>query len=262
MNNLDINNAFVGTEGVKRILLGTDIVWDFSRIPMRFRIISGGTINWTHNRTLLDDVGDLTIRYRINDGSWNSLTSSTAGVSFNVNDGDQVEFVGDNARYGSLPLSYNTFSGSTATFEAFGNTMSLISSTGYTEVQNITEQYAFNRLFAGCTGLVNAENLVLPTTNLPYHIYTSLFENCTALQKSPVLPAPTLSNSCYDEMFKGCSSLSQITCLATDISAANCLYNWVSGVAASGTFYKAPSMSSWGTGNSGVPTNWTIIDNN
>ena len=260
--NKNMQKAYVGNTQVKKIYLGADVVWDYSLMPMRFRIIQGGTIKWTHNQTVLDDVGNLTISYRINGGSLTNLTSSTAGVSFSVNSGDIVEFTGDNARYGSLPLSYNTFSGSTAVFEAYGNTMSLVSSTGYTEVANLTQQYAFNRLFAGCTGLTNAEHLVLPTTTLPYHVYTSLFENCTSLVKSPVLPAATLTNSCYDEMFKGCTSLAQITCLATNISATNCLYNWVSGVSATGTFVKAADMSSWGSGNSGVPNGWTITDKN
>lgn len=262
MTNLDINGGYIGDVQVEKICLGDAVIWDYSKIPMRFLIKSAGTIRWSHNRTVLDDVGNLTISYKVNDGAWTSITASTGGTAFTVSAGDVVEFRGDNPRYGSLPLSYNTFSGSTAGFEAFGNTMSLVSSTGWTGLTNLTEQYAFNRLFAGCTGLTNAEHLVLPTTTLPYHVYTSLFESCTALQKSPVLPAPSLSNSCYDEMFKGCSSLSQITCLATDISAANCTYNWVSGVAAAGTFIKAAGMSSWGSGNSGIPSNWAITDNN
>lgn len=259
MHNFNIDGAYAGGK-VERIYLGGEVLWDYSKIPMRFLITQGGTIRWTHNRTLTGDIGNLTINYKVNDGSWTSITSSTGGVAFNVSSGDLVEFKGDNPRYGSLPLSYNTFSGSTAGFVAFGNTMSLINSTGYTEVENITQQYAFNRLFAGCTGLTDASNLVLPTTTLPLHVYTSLFENCTSLVKSPVLPAPTLSNSCYDEMFKGCSSLSQITCLATDISASNCLYNWTSGVASTGTFIKASGMTGWGRGNSGIPNNWTIED--
>lgn len=228
--------------------------------PLTFKIISGGTINWYHRRTLIDDVGDKTIEYRINDGNWTSITSSSAGSSFNVSTGDIVEFRGDNTQYGSLPLSYNTFSGTTATFEVYGNTMSLINSTGYTGVTDLTEQYAFNRLFAGCTGLTTAEYLVLPTTTLPMHVYSSMFEGCTSMTAGPELPAATLTNSCYNEMFSGCNSLSKIRCLATDISAYNCTYNWVSNVASSGTFIKASSMTGWGSGNSGIPSGWSTED--
>jgi hypothetical protein len=59
-------------------------------------------------------------------------------------------------------------------------------------------------------------------------------------------------------MFNGCKSLRSIKCLATDISASNCTNNWVFDVAASGTFTKAASMSSWTTGTAGIPYNWTV----
>jgi hypothetical protein len=61
-------------------------------------------------------------------------------------------------------------------------------------------------------------------------------------------------------MFYGCSHLNKITCLATDISVSNCIYNWVNGVAASGTFIKNHNMSSWPTGVNGIPSSWTVQD--
>ena len=85
-----------------------------------------------------------------------------------------------------------------------------------------------------------------------------MFGGCTSLVKAPTLPATTLADSCYGDMFYGCTKLSYIKCLATDISATNCTSDWVSGVASSGTFVKATSMTSWGTGTSGIPSGWTI----
>lgn len=61
-------------------------------------------------------------------------------------------------------------------------------------------------------------------------------------------------------MFSGCTSLNYIKCLATDIGASNCTLSWVSGVPASGTFVKNASMSSWTTGDSGIPIGWTVVD--
>lgn len=225
-------------------------------LPLTFQVLTGGTIVWYHNRTLLSDVGNLTIQYKVNDGSWTSLTSNTAGTSsISVQNGDVVQFKGDNATYSTLPTSYNTFSGSTAVFEPYGNVMSLVNSTGFSGMSVVSNEYQFNRLFAA-TNIVTAENLVLPATTVAQHAYTSMFEGCTMMVKSPELPAPTLTVNAYDEMFKGCSSLSHIRCYATSISALNCTYNWVQGVASAGTFVKHTNMTAWTVGDNGIPTNW------
>ena len=88
-----------------------------------------------------------------------------------------------------------------------------------------------------------------------------MFNGCTGLVEAPVLPATTLANHCYNTMFNGCTSLGYIKCLATDISAYNCTYNWVSGVSGSGTFIKDPNMNSWTRGSKGIPSGWTVQDN-
>ena len=59
-------------------------------------------------------------------------------------------------------------------------------------------------------------------------------------------------------MFYGCGKLNKITMLATDISAYDCLYNWVNDVASSGTFIKHPQMTSLPNGRSGIPNGWTV----
>ena len=62
-------------------------------------------------------------------------------------------------------------------------------------------------------------------------------------------------------MFYGCTSLDEITCLATDISAKDCVDSWTLSVAPSGTFYKAPEMEGWSLdSDSGVPVGWTVAD--
>jgi hypothetical protein len=48
--------------------------------------------------------------------------------------------------------------------------------------------------------------------------------------------------------------------LATDISASNCLYSWVNGVASSGTFVKNSAMTSLSSGTSGIPEGWVVED--
>ena len=119
-------------------------------------------------------------------------------------------------------------------------------------------EWCYRCMFDGCTSLTTAPKL--PATILTNNCYNGMFYNCTSLTTAPELPATSLATGCYYEMFTGCTSLNYIECLATDISASNCTSIWVRNVASTGTFVKAPSMTSWKTGVSGIPTGWTVQD--
>jgi hypothetical protein len=60
-------------------------------------------------------------------------------------------------------------------------------------------------------------------------------------------------------MFKGCTKLNAVTCLATDISAEYATFNWLKGVAATGTLTIVKGMEDKWTPNSdeGIPSGWT-----
>jgi hypothetical protein len=114
----------------------------------------------------------------------------------------------------------------------------------------------YHNMFKGCKFLINAPDL--PATTLAEGCYREMFAYCTQLSLAPDLPATTLAKDCYNEMFSNCSSLNSVTCLATDISAEDCTTSWLDGVAASGTFIKAPSMTSWTLDSEdGIPSGWT-----
>ena len=148
----------------------------------------------------------------------------------------------------------------------------------------MVERDCYNSMFYGCTSLTTAPALPatklvsncymgmfnrctslaiapeLPATTLANYCYSSMFNGCTSLTTAPVLPAPTLADSCYSSMFNGCTNLNYIKCLATNKSASNCTGNWVSNVAASGTFVKNSSMTGWTTDANGIPSGWTVQD--
>lgn len=119
-------------------------------------------------------------------------------------------------------------------------------------------------MFYGCSSLVSAPEL--PATTLAQRCYESMFYGCSSLISAPELPATTLTNNCYKEMFYGCSSLEYVKCLSlSDMSASSGgsnLYvsNWLRNVSASGTFAKASGNTTWLTGNSGIPSGWTVQD--
>ena len=118
--------------------------------------------------------------------------------------------------------------------------------------------YCYSGMFQSCRNLTTAPEL--PATTLANGCYENMFNGCSSLTTAPELPATTLTNYCYNGMFGNCTSLNYIKCLATDISANGCTNSWVYNVASTGTFVKDPSMTSWTTGSSGIPSGWTVQD--
>ena len=120
------------------------------------------------------------------------------------------------------------------------------------------DTYCYQTMFNGCTSLEEAPEL--PATTLAEGCYNMMFSYCSQLVAAPELLASTLVDWCYSQMFYECSSLNYVKCLATDISAENCVYWWLNGVASQGTFVKAAGMNDWQTGESGIPQGWTVQD--
>ena len=87
-----------------------------------------------------------------------------------------------------------------------------------------------------------------------------MFGGCKSLKKSPELAAKVLMSSCYESMFYNCNNLTNITMLATDITATDCLKDWVKDVAYKGdiTISADISWQSFPTGGSGLPSSWTV----
>ena len=113
----------------------------------------------------------------------------------------------------------------------------------------------YQSMFYLCTSLTQAPEL--PATTLASGCYRSMFSGCNLLTQAPVLPATTLAEWCYSQMFDNCRKLNYVKSLATDITASNALNYWLDGVASSGTFVK-PAGTSYPTGDSGIPSGWTI----
>lgn len=121
------------------------------------------------------------------------------------------------------------------------------------------KNYCYRALFSWCTTLSKAP--ALPATTLAQGCYWYMFEQC-AITESPVLNAETLVQECYGHMFEGCALLNTVTCYATGgFSTSNAKTNWLTGVSATGTFVKAPGVTGWGNGVSGIPTGWTVYEN-
>ena len=67
---------------------------------------------------------------------------------------------------------------------------------------------------------------------------------------------------CYKSMFYGCSSLNYIKALFTTTPSTTYTVNWVTGVAATGTFVKNRKATWTTTGDNGIPLGWTVVNDN
>ena len=115
--------------------------------------------------------------------------------------------------------------------------------------------YCYGFMFSRCTNLVNAPEL-LPATTLARYCCYYMFQGCTSLVSAPELLAAILADECYGSMFSGCTSLNYIKMTSIEVGGLS-LYNWVEGVASSGTFVKAAGVY-LPTGTSGIPSGWTV----
>ena len=223
---------------------------DYNTQP--FTLVAVETSTFKFNASTIANLPAM--QYSIDSGNtWTIMTESTTPI---VQAGNKIMFKGTCTPSSFFGIGRFESSGK---LNVEGNIMSLMYGNNFTGQTSLSgKDCAFINLFSKVSNLINAENLILPATTLSYMCYSGMFNGCTKLEKAPVLSAATLVNACYMSLFQECSSLNSITCLATNISAENCTTSWVKNVAASGTFTKAASMSSWTSGNNGIPNNWTI----
>lgn len=96
----------------------------------------------------------------------------------------------------------------------------------------------FGGLFWSENYLVDASELILPSTKLSSFCYESMFFECVNLTAAPVLPAFELAPFCYANMFLGCSKLNHVTAYFTDWGTPDdmCTQDWLTGTAPNGIF--------------------------
>ena len=139
--------------------------------------------------------------YRIDDGSWNTLSANTNTPS--VNKGQTLSFKGSltpNNGIGTFTISKKC--------NVKGNIMSLLYGDNFEgQIDLSSKNYTFYRLFYNCKTIVDVSELILPATTLASYCYQNMFYGCKSLTTAPELPATTLANSCYYSMFSGTNVL-------------------------------------------------------
>ena len=191
----------------------------------------------------------------------NLTSNSSSGIgTFTINKKCNLEGNCMSMLFGDNAVNNNSLSGKDYAFRYLFKNCTIIQVSKTFLPATTLASYCYRQMFLSCTSLTVAPEL--PATTLTEYCYNGMFWGCTSLTTTPELPATTLAISCYSYMFYDCSKLNYIKMLATNISASNCLFNWVGNVSSTGTFVKNPAMTSLPTGNSGIPSGWTVVDDN
>ena len=166
----------------------------------------------------------------------NTWTDYTIDTAIPLNTGEEVSFRAKDDRSAYRDVYEYFYFNMTGKIEAWHNVMSLYRTNDFATYKYAVN-YAFNRLFDGCTSLTKAP--VLPATTLSRQCYRYMFKGCQSLTKAPELPATTLANFCYRNMFEGCQSLTKAPELPATTLADSC-YQYMFYVCQSLT--KAPEL--------------------
>ena len=241
---------------------------------------------------------DLSIEYSMDGESWSTLDYSTPNYAAKqLHPGEKMYVKAkpaagrcwwEGSGEGNIITSYESYYGSGgSSFKIGGNIMSLIYGSSFTGLERVFPSMyetgytigwlmgifkgwttltdasellfvadhmknCYESMFEGCVNLVKAPIIIGGDPS--YYSCGRMFSGCTSLLKSPIIPFDSEVFT-YNYMFYGCSSLVEIRCYSGNGGGTE----WVSGVAASGTFYKK-SGSTWTTGISGIPSGWTVVE--
>lgn len=289
----NVQNIIFNGNDVQKLIFNGAEVWskivdtyiNYGDKYTTFEFTTSGTWGMKRNNS---SAGSRTLYYRKNGGSWSSISiTSTSGNTISVVAGDIIETY---MMYGSSSTSINyssyyTYFTGTAEYKVYGNIYSLYNGQDFINSCSVNlPNYAFQYIFYQ-SNVIDASNLILCFNNYGNYSISSLFGSCTKLKTGPVIIGNinTGEKSCYyclggctslvdsgpcifnsitgynvlSNFFYGCTKLNKITALINSFSGTWSYYNY--NVPKTGTFIKVNGVS-WNTGNSGIPTGWTVVE--
>lgn len=109
-------------------------------------------------------------------------------------------------------------------------------------------------MFQNCTSLVNPPSILKPTT-LYSSCYYGMFSGCSSLIESPMLPAVQYQSGAYSSMFQNCTSIQRVKCYSEQIYNHS---NWLNGAKQDGVFECGYYTTIRTSGVGGVPSTMSV----
>lgn len=124
--------------------------------------------------------------------------------------------------------------------------------------ENINSGDAFYQTFYGCTSLETPALIGNLYSTNPYEIFCEMYYGCTSLKEGMDIRGVTYAKTDSDgmrNMYNGCTSLMTAYVAPTYLQDTS---SWLYNVASGGTLY-LPYGFTLPIGDSGVPSNWTVV---
>ena len=253
--------------------------FDYSAEYLTFKNVSEDDDIWVYWKHEWDSVEEdeygldpddynLLIQYSFDKETWVNLsagpdTENNTYNRFELQHGQTVYIKGNGYRYmisGEDDNYYGYFEftnqyQSDELVEVSGNIMSMVAGDNFQEAE-FANNGGLPFLFQRNTGIVSAENLIIPANNTQ-GCFRFLFNGCSNMVKGPkITETDTPAQFAYNGMFYGCSSLTSIS--IDSPYTAECYNNWLNNASTSGTiYYTDDSWQNAPTGTSGIPSGWT-----
>lgn len=135
------------------------------------------------------------------------------------------------------------------------------------DMSNIRETayYSCNHMFSECTSLTSIPTYVFSDNiTLTESCYQGMFSLCTGITSVTILKRDLQGDRCFCMLFSGCKNLSKIIYYPNEIgeqtNEENYTYDWVTGVASSGTWYNANNQNFSQMGTSLIPEGWVVYN--
>lgn len=278
IKNFEMSNWRIGIHGIPYgwadLRLGyTGATGDYSSQYTTLQILSDGVL-YFKGHTNIDYTGSSLdyssgLFFSVNGGNWRPAFSSYGGwplsevtTALTVSSGDTVLIKGYAGDRGSVEYSGGyvslapTLSGSTCSFNVYGNALSLIYGDSFRDYSQTVQYGAFLCTFEH-TNVISAGNWKLPTGTCPQLGMFETFWEANMLTTAPVITFSGVYNrASFTELFYGCDLLDRVECHLSSVPD-NGFARWLLGTSASGTFVKKQSAT-YPSSTDGIPSGWII----
>jgi hypothetical protein len=264
----NIQDAKLGSTQINQIYYGSTLIWPTGPTPTHdysqdYLTVEFYNTNLSHRIQYDGKGGTMYYNFPDIDTNWSAITGGYLDTVYSkvrlkgnlVPETTDPAGTGTNYGIGTITIRDISASGNSISF-VYGNIMSLLYGDNFINQTSLSGyDYAFAHLFEN-NMIYDAKNLILPNDTTRGCYYSMFFYN-PYLVYAPILNAQVLNVWSYRSMFYGCQNLDYIKCLANDISASACTTDWLNNVSSTGTFVK-DANTTWPTGSSGIPANWTV----